>query len=152
MRRRPSARLIVTDAAARILLFRFVDEAAASGAATFWATPGGGVDADESFAQAAVRELREETGIAIAAVGEPIARLERVITWFDGETLLADECYFYIPVGDGRTIAQDGWSAEEYDVIVEHRWWTVEELRVTTDTIFPETLVEIVSSIDGAAR
>ena len=57
--KRPAARLLVTDPAGRLLMFRFTAE----GRAPFWVTPGGAVDPGESFEAAARRELYEETGI-----------------------------------------------------------------------------------------
>jgi hypothetical protein len=58
-RRRPSARLLITDPAGRVLLFRFVYQRGALAGQSYWATPGGAVEEGETFAQAAVRELQE---------------------------------------------------------------------------------------------
>jgi 8-oxo-dGTP pyrophosphatase MutT (NUDIX family) len=65
VRRRPSSRLLVLDPTGCLLLFRFVHKHGALAEDTFWATPGGGLEPDETFAEAAIRELKEETGIAI---------------------------------------------------------------------------------------
>jgi len=59
MRRRPSARLLITDPTGRVLLFRFVHQRGALAGQSYWATPGGAVEEGETFAQAAVRELQD---------------------------------------------------------------------------------------------
>src|SRR5215472_9958292 len=54
---RRSARVLLLDASDRLLLVQ-------SGGA--WLVPGGGVEEGEELADAAARELREETGLAVA--------------------------------------------------------------------------------------
>jgi len=49
MRKRPSSRLLVVDPAGRVLLFRFVHMSGPLAGQDFWATPGGALEANESF-------------------------------------------------------------------------------------------------------
>ena len=56
---RPASRILLTDPAGRVLLFRFTPD----DRPPFWCTPGGALDPGESYEQAARRELREETGL-----------------------------------------------------------------------------------------
>ena len=72
MRERKSARLLVISPGQEVLLFRFVHTDDALAGKDHWATPGGGLEQDESFRQAAIRELFEETGIEVDEVGEPV--------------------------------------------------------------------------------
>jgi len=141
MRRRPSARLLLLDDLNRVLLFRFVLKE--SGRA-FWATPGGELDPGESFAQAAMRELREETGIVIAAVGDPVASRAFTMRLPDGEEVLADERLFLVRASAG-TLSREGWSALEREVMTGHRWWTADELRATGETVFPDDIPRILA-------
>jgi 8-oxo-dGTP pyrophosphatase MutT (NUDIX family) len=70
--RRAVARLVVLDADGRILLLHTRDLGNPA-FGTSWELPGGGLEPGETFAEAAIRELREETGIRITPdrVGEP---------------------------------------------------------------------------------
>jgi 8-oxo-dGTP pyrophosphatase MutT (NUDIX family) len=139
MRRRLSARLLILDDAGRLLLFRFVHKTGPLAGQDFWATPGGGVDDGESLEQAAVRELAEETGLRRTSVGPEIARREVVLLLPDGEHVVSDERYFLVRVTDD-TLSWANWTALEREVMVEHRWWSCEELSCTGATVWPENL------------
>ena len=68
-RNRPTSRVLLFDRDDRILLF--LTTAPDTSGVARWLTPGGGVDAGETFEQAARRELFEETGLVVEALGEP---------------------------------------------------------------------------------
>lgn len=38
-------------------------------------------------------------------------------------------------------LSRDGWSAHELKVMAAHYWWSVEELRTTRETVYPEGLL-----------
>jgi 8-oxo-dGTP pyrophosphatase MutT (NUDIX family)/ribosomal protein S18 acetylase RimI-like enzyme len=146
MRGRPSARLLITTPERRVLLFRFAHKSGALAGKAYWATPGGGVEHGETFADAAIRELREETGIRNAQVSHPVGRREVPLQLPDGEHVLAVEQYFVVNA-ETESISHDGWTAEEMEVMADHKWWSREELSSTSETIYPEGLVEM---LDGA--
>lgn len=58
----PSVNVAVTDDDGRLLVIRRTDNGN-------WALPGGGIDVGESLADAAVREVEEETGIRCQVIG-----------------------------------------------------------------------------------
>ena len=139
LRRRPSARLLVLDPDLNLLLFRFVHKDGPMAGADFWATPGGGVEDGETFAEAAIRELREETGIVVTDVGPSIATRAFELLLPDGERVWAEEQFFVVRADD-RTLTRDAWTALEREVMADHRWWSVEELAATAATVWPEDL------------
>ena len=150
MRRRPSSRLLVIDRDNRVLLFRFRGERSPLAGRSYWATPGGALEAGESFADAACRELFEETGILRDSVGQHVAELEFAFQLQDGEYVTAEERFFVIRVTD-QSISRDHWTPVEVELMADHRWWSVEELTSTSETVFPETLVAILASINTSA-
>ncbi len=146
MRRRPSSRLLLLDPSGRVLLFRFAFTKGALSGQTYWATPGGGVETGETFEQAAIRELEEETGLLVDAVGNEITRREYVLQLPDGEFVMADERFFMVRTFE-RTISDALWSDHEKEVMTAHRWWSQEELALSADTIYPENLLELICAL-----
>ncbi|EJZ6635275.1 NUDIX domain-containing protein, partial [Salmonella enterica subsp. enterica serovar Derby] len=104
------------------------------------ATPGGGLESNESFEQAALRELREETGIIKNDVGPQVATRSFPMMLPSGETVLAEEHFFIVNVEKTDT-DKSGWSNNERKVIRDQYWWTLEELQLTKETIFPRDLI-----------
>ena len=137
---RRSARLIVLDPDARVLMFRFD----VAGRPPFWVTAGGECEPDESFEDAARRELREETGI-IADPGKQIARTTPEFITVEGEPVQADERYFLVRT-DRAEISTTGHTALEQQVMTQHRWFTMGELYSWHELVFPQNLADLIES------
>ncbi|MEW2353844.1 NUDIX domain-containing protein [Spirillospora sp. NPDC029432] len=142
--RRRSARILLVDASDRLLLFRFRHREAPGHC---WITPGGGVGAREGLAEAAARELREETGLAVAPgeLGAPVATTSGYadLGWARGR--FRDDFFLY------RTRAHEvdtgGQEAFEREHMLGHRWWTVDELAATGDPVFPLELAPLLADL-----
>ena len=145
---RLASRVLVVDAAGRVLLFRGCDPAAPD-AGAWWFTPGGGRDDGESPQECAVRELREETGLALApeALGEVVH--ERLTVFpFDGVTYRQSEKYFLVRV-DSHEVDTTGFSEVETRFVQGHRWWHPDDIRTAGETYYPEELLDLLSRVAG---
>ena len=127
-----------------MLLFRFVHLTGPLAGREYWATPGGALKEGETFEQAALRELQEETGIRTTDVGREIARRQFEMQLPDGERVSADERYFAVRTTE-TAISHEGWTDHEKEMMSCHRWWSLDDLSRTSETVFPEDLVEMLS-------
>jgi 8-oxo-dGTP pyrophosphatase MutT (NUDIX family) len=140
VRTRRAARVIIVDDADRVLLFRGLDPARPD-AGSWWFTPGGGLDEGETVEEGARREVREETGLVVTDLG-PVVLRRRIQFEVEGDRYDQDEVFFRISVA-GFEVDNRGWTDLERRLMLEHRWWTRDELAATPDTVYPEGLVEL---------
>jgi 8-oxo-dGTP pyrophosphatase MutT (NUDIX family) len=144
---RVAARLLLRDPDGRVLLFPYRPPAL-GGRIAYWFTPGGGVHAGESLADAACRECLEETGYPLADPGEPLARRQFAMRLPDGGEVWADEHYFHVRVGR-IALQQDGWSAQERACMGAGRWFDAAELAHPPQPVFPEHLPAMLAAADA---
>lgn len=132
---RPAARILLVDAEQRVLLFRF----APNDRAPLWCTPGGALDAGESYEAAARRELWEEVGLDLDC-GPQVAR--RVVDFrsFEGIEVTADERYFRVDV-DHCEVAAGALTEQERRLLTEGRWFTRTEIAAHDEMIYPADLL-----------
>jgi 8-oxo-dGTP pyrophosphatase MutT (NUDIX family) len=142
-RLRRNARLVVLDEQGRILLFRY--ERSLGSGEHAWCTPGGGVNEDESFEDAARRELWEETGRRDVALG-PCVWIRDVEFEMLGELVRSDERYYLVRV-PGYEV--DTANMEEFERGFHRgdRWWSAAELAATDELVFPEPLAELLAPL-----
>ncbi|MFF1713576.1 NUDIX hydrolase [Streptomyces sp. NPDC058268] len=132
---REAARVIVLDNDQRVLLLRYDENEG------FWATPGGSLETGETYTAAALRELHEELGIDTTSVvlGTQLAERSQEHA-VGGREVRQVERYFpaHLTAAD-----VDASLATQPDNIREHRWWTLDELRATHETVYPLGLADL---------
>lgn len=144
---RHAARAVLLDRRDRVLLLACVDPTRED-AERFWITPGGGLKAGERHDAGLRRELREELGLTADDLAEVGPWLwHRVITfrWL-GRTLEQHERFRLLRV-DRAELDFAGRSADEHKALTDHRWFTIDELRVLDDKVAPTRLPELLEEL-----
>jgi 8-oxo-dGTP pyrophosphatase MutT (NUDIX family) len=146
LRRRYTSRIILLSPAETFLLF--MTQAPDSSGFSRWITPGGGVEAGESHLEAAIRELHEETGRLIPVNPEPVWRLEFDVSW-DQATHNRGIAEYFVARSEEFEPDSTLWTAEEHVDVSAWKWWSVPQLRATTDPYEPLPLPDVVESLLG---
>ena len=139
---RLAARVILVDETGCVLLLHGWDPARPG--SSWWLTPGGGLDPGESPAQAAVREVHEETGLRLGtpgSLGTPVGTRDIRFS-FEDESIHQVETYFAARVSRFDP-DHAGWTDLERRSMSEHRWWSPDELLRTTEEFYPENLLDL---------
>jgi hypothetical protein len=95
---------------------------------------------------AAAREIVEETGLADAVLGPVLWRDEVVLTDIEGEPRLFRQHYILARTAGGP-LSRAGWQPYEHDLTDDARWWTLAELRLTAETVYPEGLAQLLADV-----
>jgi 8-oxo-dGTP pyrophosphatase MutT (NUDIX family) len=139
---RLTSRILLFDERGCILLF--LTTAPDTSLFARWVTPGGGVDPGETHADAAIRELFEETGLAISDPGGPVWQYDFVVEWDNADHDTGHAEYYVI-----RTTrfdpSNEGWTDDEKIDTLDSRWWSLEDLQTTDEPYEPAHLLELVS-------
>ncbi|MFJ3905871.1 NUDIX hydrolase [Streptomyces sp. NPDC090025] len=137
------ARVVLLDPDDRILLIHGFEPD--DPAQTWWFTPGGGLEGDETREQAALRELAEETGITDVRLGPLLWR--RFCSFpFAGRRWDQDEWYYLARTTQTAT-APSALTELEARSVAGLRWWTSAELSAARETVYPNRLAELLHTL-----
>jgi len=144
---RRAARLLIIDpASGAVLLFQYEDDGR-----RWWVPPGGGLEGDETFEDAALREAAEELGISTRSV---LPLWQRTVDFsFRGTAIRQDEHYFLLRIPRhelalGETLR----AAHSQEGILATRWWSPEEIETSSEQVFPEDLPQRLRELRTAWR
>ncbi len=143
--RRPAARVVLLNEQGRIFMMKASDPADPY-KPSWWEIPGGGAGFNESLADAARRELYEETGISKVAMG-PCIWTQYVEFEFGGMRFESDESIFL-----ARTEGELEWQPQKLEALEAAafegaRWWEPRDLLASSEPVLPERLREFLPQI-----
>lgn len=141
---RRAVRALLLDPEERLLLLCGHDPSN-PGRSTFWFTVGGGLEPGEDPEVGLRREIFEEVGLRNVRLGPPVWLLRNRFT-FNGVDY-DQENVFYLARTDLTDIDRSGQEPTEEEAILEARWWRLEELRRTTDQLYPRPLVPALAAL-----
>ncbi len=146
--RRKVARVVLLDGRGHVLLLRGRDPSDAA-KRPWWEIPGGGIDPGETSAQAAARELHEETGIGDADIGPVVWTQYSHFVWAGLEFDQDEEIHVAWLDGNGDDRAHDPQGLEALEVLAfgGRRWWHPEELLESDEPVLPHRLREVLPGL-----
>lgn len=145
---RHAVRVALFDARQQVLMLSTKDDSN-SAFGLSWELPGGGMVAGETVVEAAIRELREETGIilSVSDIGAPLWHRDVLFT-YRGERRLQREAICVAHIATAEPFVDS--SGREFFEREDHqlyRWWTAEEMRTSSARFYPRKLPDYVAPL-----
>lgn len=141
---RLGARVLLLDAADRVLLIHACDPH--DRGHDWWELPGGGLDEGEEPADAARRELTEETGIVLPHVDRHLWTRESRFHYM-GRAHHRVDFVFLARVADATPTVELQPTENEKAGLIGRRWWTAADLHRCPDKLLPANLADLVDGV-----
>ena len=137
---REAVRALVVDRDDRILLVQFRRPV---GDEAWWGSPGGGIDAGETHAEALRRELREEVGLHDFEIGPLLFEHDGRFAW-GGALYDQRNTTYLVRVAEHEPVATIDLEPEG---VADVRWWSLDELASSGEQFAPADLAERVRTL-----
>ena len=137
-----ASRVLLYDPDGRVLLF--LDEFPDLPGRAKWITPGGGVEPGETAHEAAVRELYEETGLAVDDLGTIVHSLEFPVSRPAARHSFSHWDFFVHAVEAPFEPSRANWTEDERRDVQDVRWWDIDELVASGQGFAPRELPSLV--------
>jgi 8-oxo-dGTP pyrophosphatase MutT (NUDIX family) len=134
-RLRRAVRVLLLDEEDRLLLLRV---AVPRPRPALWIAPGGGLEDGEDARLTAAREIAEETGLADLRVGPEVWHRRHAFCWRGVEWDQRER--WFMARTERFEPSAAGMNEEERADLTGYRWWSLDELELTTDELAPRAL------------
>jgi len=134
---RPAARVVLLNQDDELLYLHAEEK---RNGRKFWVMPGGGLEAGESFEDAAKREAWEETGIDVD-IGPCLWTRHHIFEWEDKH--LNQFEVFYL----ARSSSAEVCPPKPDSYVTDHKWWTVADLKLSDEEFAPRRIRQLIGHI-----
>ena len=141
---RIGARVLLLDPTDRVLLIHALDPADPDH--HWWELPGGGLDDGEDLQTAACREVAEETGIVLPALGRELWVRESRFHYKGRDHHRIEHVYLGRTPSTAPHVALNPTENEKAGLI-ERRWWSAHQLRQCRDKLLPAELPALLDDL-----